>query len=97
MQDVSPTQLTPGTRVTVTQQIPARNHTWTTKHTGTIVDFGQQKTGSWYAHAKDDKLWLDRLVLRKDDGEILTLNLDDYSHIEINTPAAAPTEPAKTA
>ena len=98
MEDALRKQLVPGTRVTVTQQIPARNRTWTTKHTGTILDYEQQKTGSWYAHSLDDKLWLDRLKLRKDDGELLTLNLDEYSHIEINSPpAAAAPEPAKTA
>jgi len=50
---------------------------------GTIVEFMQQETGSWYAHSKDDRLWLDRLVLKKADGELTTLILDDYTHIEI--------------
>ena len=83
-------QLKPGARVKVTQQIAARDYTWTSEVRGTIVDFQQKQTGSWYAHSKDDKLWLDRLVVRKDDGEISTLNLDDYSHIELehqSTPA----------
>ena len=45
--------------------------------------FSQQTTGSWYAHSKDDKLWLDRLTLRKADGEITTLNLDEFSVVEV--------------
>jgi len=49
---------------------------------GTIVGFEQQKTGSWFAHSKDHKLWLDRLQIRKDDGEIVFLNLDQYSVID---------------
>ncbi len=40
------------------------------------------QTGSWFAHAKDDQLWLDRLELRLDDGEITVLNLDQYTAIE---------------
>jgi len=72
----------PGTRVTVTQQIPQRDEVWTLAVTGTVLRFEQRKTGSWFAHAKDDKLWLDRLVLRKDDGEIVVCNLDNYTHIE---------------
>jgi hypothetical protein len=88
MDDVTSKQLAPGTKVVVTQQIPARGRTWTNKVTGTVVSCDQKKTGSWYAHSKDDRLWLDRLVIRKDDGEITTLILDDYSHIEIV--AAAP-------
>ena len=85
-------KLVPGAKVRVTQQIAARNHTWTSDIRGTIVDYSQQQTGSWYAHSKDDKLWLDRLTLRKDDGELITLNLDEYSHIELlpgDSPAPA--------
>ena len=50
---------------------------------GTVVTFQQQKTGSWYAHSRDHKLWMDRLELRKDDGEIVLLNLDHYSHVDV--------------
>ena len=71
----------------VTQQIAARNYTWTTDVAGTVVQFEQQQTGSWYAHGKDDKLWLDRLTLRKTDGELTTLILDEYSRVELDEPA----------
>ena len=70
-----------GQRVTVTQQVQLKG--WTTSVTGVIERLEQRKTGSWYAHAKDDKLWLDRLVLEKDDGEIVVCNLDPYSRIEL--------------
>ena len=76
-------QLTPGTKVRVTQQIAARNYTWTTDVAGTVVQFEQQQTGSWYAHSKDDKLWLDRLTVRKPDGELTTLNLDGFSVVKV--------------
>ena len=82
-----------GARVKVIQQIAARNHTWTTEVRGVIVDYAQKETGSWFAHSRDDKLWLDRLVIKKDDGEITTLNLDDYSHVEIES---APTPAGET-
>jgi hypothetical protein len=76
------TNYKPGMRVRITQQIPFAKHGINTTFEGTIVRFGQQKTGSWFAHGKDDKLWLDRLELRKDDGELVVCNLDQYSHIE---------------
>ena len=84
-------KLRPGVRVRVTQQIAARNYTWTADVTGTVMGYEQKETGSWYAHSKNDKLWLDRLLIRKDDGELTTLNLDEYSHVEIlgEEPAAA--------
>lgn len=79
-------QLRPGAKVKVTQQIAGRNYTWTSEVTGTVMEYEQRTTGSWYAHSKGDKLWLDRLVLRKDDGEITTLNLDEYSVVDILQP-----------
>lgn len=91
-------QLAAGAKVKITQQIAARDHTWTTATTGTVVSYSQKTTGSWFAHSKNDKLWLDRLKLRKADGEIITLNLDEYSVVEIEpqptdaAPAAAPAE-----
>lgn len=87
-------RLVPGARVKVTQQIAARNYTWTTTHTGTVVFYEQRTTGSWYAHSKNDRLWLDRLKIRKDDGEILTLNLDEYSVVEIEADAPGNGSPA---
>lgn len=75
-------RLTPGTKVKVTQQIAARHYSLPTAISGTVVQFAQKETGSWYAHSRNDKLWLDRLVLRKADGEITTLNLDEYSVVE---------------
>ena len=82
-------QLKPGARVKVTQQIAARDYTLTSEVRGTITAYEQKPTGSWFAHSKDDRLWLDRLTLRKDDGEITTLNLDAASRVEVETPAGS--------
>lgn len=82
---------TPGTRVRVTQQIPFGSRSVTTTFEGTIVRAGQQKTGSWFAHGKDTKLWLDRLELKMDDGEKVTCNLDQYSVVETLSAPANPT------
>ena len=75
-------KLSPGSKVKVTQQIAARDRAWTTEVTGTVVRYEQAKTGSWFAHSKDDRLWLDRLTLKKADGEISVLTLDQYSRVE---------------
>ncbi|MEM1184157.1 MAG: hypothetical protein AAGI53_04055 [Planctomycetota bacterium] len=71
-----------GQRVRIVQQIPRQSGTGTINVEGEVVAFGQSKTGSWFAHAKDKKLWLDRVELRKDDGEIVVCNLDQYTHVE---------------
>ena len=85
-------RLVPGQRIRVTQQVVrqgagmgvgAGEGTFTASVEGTIVKIGQQKTGSWYAHSRDGKLWLDRVELRKPDGELIVLNVDQYTHIDV--------------
>jgi len=71
-----------GRRVRVTQQTPLRDRTWSEQVEGEVISFRQAETGSWYAHARADKLWLDRLEIRLDDGELVVLNLDQFSVIE---------------
>lgn len=73
----------PGQRVRVTQQVPRQLGTHIITVEGTVQRFGQATTGSWFAHSKDNKLWLDRLELKKDDGEIVVVNLDRYSRVEV--------------
>ncbi len=79
---VETSALAPGTRVRVTQQLPQTHAAWSTTIEGTVVRWRQDRTGSWFAHGRDDKVWLDRLELRRDDGELVTLNLDRWSLVE---------------
>jgi len=69
--------------VRITQQVVMGSQTTTAKVEGVVLAVGQQKTGSWFAHSKDHKLWLDRVQLRKDDGEVAFCNLDQNSRVEI--------------
>ncbi|MEM6749047.1 MAG: hypothetical protein AAGA57_05860 [Planctomycetota bacterium] len=75
-----------GRRVAVLTQVAGGSRTLTAREEGVVLSFEQRKTGSWFAHSKDDKLWLDRLTLRKDDGEVYIANLDALSRIELLTP-----------
>ena len=89
-------QLTPGALVRITQQIPHRDYTWTDEMHGTVVSYQQKQTGSWFAHSKNDKLWLDRLSIRKADGELFTLNLDEYSSVSVEPAPAIIASPVVT-
>jgi hypothetical protein len=73
----------PGTVVRVTQQIPRRLDTVTTVMEGTVVRQERQRSGSWFARNKRSKVWLDRLVVQKADGELSILNLDEYTVVEV--------------
>jgi hypothetical protein len=87
----------PGMRVRVTQSVPRLDRqsgdgggTMSSTIEGAVQKFEQQKTGSWFAHAKDHKLWIDRLVLKADDGEIIYVNLDQYTHVDVLADAPKP-------
>jgi hypothetical protein len=90
---LSPDQKTvtyaPGTIVRITQQIPRRTDTFTTTVSGKVVRQERQHSGSWFARNQGNKVWLDRLIIEKTDGEITILNLDEYTTIEILSGPAA--------
>lgn len=73
----------PGTKVRVTQQIPQRDDVYAIAITGVVVRQERQESGSWFARNKDQRLWLDRLIVEKEDGEKTVLNLDEYTSVEV--------------
>lgn len=85
-QPITPDNLTPGTRVRITKQVARQGTALSNAVQGCVVAYEQRKTGSWFAHAKDDKLWLDRLEIEKDDGEIYVCNVDSQTVIELMPP-----------
>ncbi|MEO1008706.1 MAG: hypothetical protein AAFX79_09070 [Planctomycetota bacterium] len=75
--------LKPGSRVRITQQFPRLSGTMVSTVEGVVARVGQEKSGSWFAHTKDKKVWIDRVELRKDDGELVVVNLDRHSAVEV--------------
>ena len=77
-------ELSPGQRIRIIKQHPRGiSGGLMSEVIGVVQRFGQAKTGSWYAHSRDGKLWLDRVELRKDDGELVICNLDQYCTVEV--------------
>ncbi len=74
--------LKPGQKVRIVQAIDRREGSWSPAVVGTVLSVQPQKTGSWFAHGADDKLWLYRILLQKSDGEISTLTVDQHTRIE---------------
>jgi len=73
----------PGTPVCVKQKVRRREvlGSYEAEVVGVVEAWEEHPTGSWYAHGKDDKLWLKRLKLRKADGEITLLVIDNATQI----------------
>jgi hypothetical protein len=66
----------------VTQHIVGRDIDWSSAVDGVVEACRAEPTGSWFAHGTADRLWLQRVRLRKDDGEITTLVIDPGSVVE---------------
>ena len=75
-------QLPKGTRVRVVQRIHQTDPSWQAVTTGVIEAWEKEPTGAWYAHGRNGKLWLQRLRLRRSDGEVSVLNIDDQTRIQ---------------
>ena len=71
----------PGTPVCVRQSVSRRDGDFVSEVVGVVEGWEQKATGSWHAHGKNHKLWLKRLKLRKVDGEITLLVVDDSTEI----------------
>ena len=83
----------PGTPVCVRQLVVRRGEPLVAETIGVVEAWSEEPTGSWYAHGKEPrsgpaaverpgrKLWLGRLRLRKVDGEVTLLVIDDATQI----------------
>lgn len=77
------TECKPGQRVRISQEIDRREGNWRTDVVGVVQFVEQEKTGSWFASSKDGRLWLLRVQLKKEDGELTTLIVDSLTNVEL--------------
>ena len=79
-----------GTPVVVTTSTVRRDRDTQARTIGTVEAWEELPTGSWYTHGRQDRLWLRRLKIRKLDGEISVLVVDDATSIARLKPAQKP-------
>ena len=73
----------PGQRVRIYQEIDRREGSWKHEVVGTVLESKPDETGAWFAHGENSKLWLNRVRLRKDDGEITSIVVDQHTRCEV--------------
>jgi hypothetical protein len=76
-------QLSPGDRVEVEHQVKVGFRTWTTTTAGTVVRVDRRRHSLHFRRNFDDRVYSDVIVLRRDDGELTTLTLDEFSRIQV--------------
>jgi hypothetical protein len=73
--------LQPGDRVQVDHEVKVGFRTWYTATVGTVVRKDRRRHGLAYQRNFDDKAYSDVLILKRDDGELTTVTLDEFSEI----------------
>jgi hypothetical protein len=73
--------LQPGDRVEITHEVKVGFRKWSSVTTGEVVSKERRRHGLHEKRNFDDKVWSDCLVLKRDDGELTTITLDEFSDL----------------
>lgn len=73
------TELNPGDRVEVTHEVKVGQQRWTAKTVGTVVRCERRQHGLHFRRNLDDKVYSDVIILTRDDGELTTITMDEYT------------------
>ncbi len=73
--------LQPGDRVQVDHEVKVGFRKWHTATVGTVVSKDRVRHGLAYQRNFDDKAFSDVLVLKREDGELTTVTLDEFSEV----------------
>jgi hypothetical protein len=71
--------LQPGDRIEVAHVITIGPQTWTARSVGTVVGTERGRHGLHFRRNFDDKVFSDFIRLRRDDGELTTVALDEFT------------------
>lgn len=68
-----------GDRIELEHEVKVGFKTWNTTTVGTVVSVERRRHGLHSRRNPDDKVYSDVILLRRDDGELTTVTLDEFS------------------
>ena len=75
--------LEPGDRVEVVHGVTVGSSAaWTTTTTGRVLRRERRRHGLHFRRNPDDKVFSDVLILARDDGELTTVTIDEYTRLK---------------
>ncbi len=74
--------LQPGDRVEVEHVVKVGFRSWSTRTVGTVLSTERQRHSLHYNRNFDDKVFSDTILLKRDDGELTTVAMDEFSVIK---------------
>ena len=85
--------LQPGDRVEVRHEVKVGFRSWMATTVGTVVKKERRRHSLHFNRSFDDKVFSDILVLKRDDGELTTVTLDEFSELtRLESPHATSTD-----
>jgi hypothetical protein len=78
--------LQPGDKIEVDHEVKVGMTRWHTQTVGTVVRTDRLRHSLHYDRNFDDKVWSDIIVLRRDDGELTTITVDEFTRIRVLEP-----------
>ena len=76
-------ELVPGDQVEVVHGVTVGSSAaWTTTTTGRVLRREQRRHGLHFRRSGDDKVFSDVLILARDDGELTTITMDEYTRLK---------------
>ncbi len=80
--------LQPGDRVELRHEVKVGFRRWQTTTVGTVVRAERRRHGLHFRRNRDDKVFSDTIVLQREDGELTTVTLDEFSVLKKLTPSS---------
>lgn len=75
-------QLEPGDRVEVVHGVTVGSSAaWTTTTVGKVLRRERRRHGLHFRRNADDKVYSDVLIIARDDGELTTVTIDEYTRL----------------
>jgi hypothetical protein len=75
--------LKPGDRVELCHEVTVGFRSWPATTVGTVVRKERRRHSLHFDRNFDDKVFSDVMVLRRDDGELTTVTLDEFSTLKV--------------
>jgi hypothetical protein len=82
-------ELRPGDRVELKHEVKVGFRSWPTTTQGTVVNTERRRHSLHFRRNFDDKVFSDVIVLRRDDGELTSVTLDEFSELRRISAASA--------
>ena len=81
-------QLQPGDRVELVHEVKVGFRDWTSKTVGTVVSKERRRHSRHFDRNFDDEVYSDLIVLKRDDGELTTVTIDEFTELRVLEKAA---------